>query len=395
MFLLALGLAALVAASGCIMRMMYADWPSEVAMEPEIVRLAGLNTEHDDYNVGLPPPSMGFDALLVFASNARSQGRTFGIETGRLRVRQDPYSPYEKKDMRRPVIQAERGGRFAFIPESPHNVRGPTGLFNAPRRPRPYPLVYSNLPPAEARRGTNDRTAKIVADFDSGGAGYVMVAEPLSWSEGGRPGDGDAWMFDLDEGGRRDLYFVGKDGKPRPFFGNLPEADDAYATYDFRRDELYFSSNRSGRWQLYRVKNRPRVQDFNQWLGDASRAADIEPAREFESDGNTMAPVVDGDWMFFASDRKGGYGQYDIYASKRGANGWERPVNLQKLMPRGVSLNTKANEFRPCALSLGIALEGNAGHRFDQRILVFSSDRPGGLGGYDLYLTALPEKTKD
>lgn len=392
--ILIFSLAVILLSSGCLMRMLYGNWPSAVAMEPRIVHLAGLNTPYDDYNVSAPPPPTGFDALLVFASNARSTGEVFSVETGRLRVRQDPYSPYKKKQSPPPYIQAERGGAFVFIPESPGNLRGPTALFHAPAKPRDYSLVFSNLPPANPGSDPNDRTAQIVREWDGNGKGYKMVEEPLSWSGGGKPQAGEAWMFDADPGGRRDLYFVGPDRKERPFFGNLPEADDAYATYDFRRDELYFSSNRSGRWQLYRVRNHPRVRDFNQWLGDASRAAGIEPAREFEADGNTLAPAVNGDWMFFASDRKGGYGQYDLYASHRGTNGWERPVNLQKLMPRGVAVNTKANEFRPCLLGMKISEADAAGTfvRSSQRLLVFSSDRPGGLGGYDLYLTALLEQ---
>lgn len=84
----------------------------------------------------------------------------------------------------------------------------------------------------------------------------------------------------------------------------------------------------------------------------------------------------DGHWMFFASDRPGGYGLYDIYVSWRADTSddfaWEAPVNL------GPTVNTQWNDN-------GTGYFANGGHP----ILFFGSDRRGGLGGTDLYMTAL------
>ena len=50
----------------------------------------------------------------------------------------------------------------------------------------------------------------------------------------------------------------------------------------------------------------------------------------------------DGNILFFASDRPGGYGGSDIWMSERDANGnWQEPVNL------GPIINTKGNERSP------------------------------------------------
>lgn len=54
-------------------------------------------------------------------------------------------------------------------------------------------------------------------------------------------------------------------------------------------------------------------------------------------------------------------------------------------MPDNAQVNTLDNEFRPSILGLGLR------NLYDLRVLLFSSDRPGGKGGYDLYVTALPE----
>lgn len=83
--------------------------------------------------------------------------------------------------------------------------------------------------------------------------------------------------------------------------------------------------------------------------------------------------------------RSGGLGGYDLYASTYDEEGGRAPVNPQELMPPGVAVNTEANEFRPSLLTL----RRETYHEL--RVLIFSSDRPGGQGGYALYLTALPD----
>lgn len=170
------------------------------------------------------------------------------------------------------------------------------------------------------------------------------------------------------------------------FFGNEPGADDAYAAYDFKRHVLYFSSNRSGRFQIYRFQNTSQYTDFSRWLGEVSLAEKIKPAMEFSAQGNTLAPYIEGNLVVFASDRPGGYGGYDLYASRYEDGRWQKSFNMQKIMPRGVEFNTKANEFRPSIMTMSLK-------DYQQlKLLIFSSDRPGGKGGYDLYVTALPQK---
>ena len=75
----------------------------------------------------------------------------------------------------------------------------------------------------------------------------------------------------------------------------------------------------------------------------------------------------DGQLLFFASDRKGGHGGIDIFMCSKTVDGtWGDPINL--------SFNTGANELSPFIAR-------------DNQTLYFSSDRPGGLGGYDIYMT--------
>lgn len=353
----------LTGVSGCIAQWMYGGIPNRVEMEPRVHALAGLNTGYDEFNAVAAPPPLHMDALVVFAGNAGSQGERFAIEAGRLRLTQNPYSQSRDKRPPPPRIESGRTGSFPLIPPAPGNLRGPTALVSPHIAERGY-----EHPPASHHMTL----------------GLTQDKAPLPWVGNGVLGDGGVWMFDSDHEGRRNLYFVAPDGRPRPFFGNLPGADEAYAAYDFQRHELYFSSNRSGRFQLYRYRNHSRNTDFARWLDNPALAARIEPAAEFHAEADTLAPFVEGNLLVFASNRPGGFGGFDLYASEHRDGAWSRPRNLQDLLPAGVEVNSASNEFRPSLLTMRLK------HYHELRLLLFSSDRPGGQGGYDLYVTALP-----
>ena len=77
----------------------------------------------------------------------------------------------------------------------------------------------------------------------------------------------------------------------------------------------------------------------------------------------------DGEWLVFAGNFSGqGYGNYDIYISYNTPQGWSAPINL------GENINTDFWESSP-SLSP------------DKNALYFSSNRPGGYGGKDIYVS--------
>lgn len=87
-------------------------------------------------------------------------------------------------------------------------------------------------------------------------------------------------------------------------------------------------------------------------------------------DSDEMHPTLspDGRRMYFASSREGGFGETDLYYSDLGGETWGKPVNL------GPQVNRPGREAFPF-----LGADGT---------LYFASDAAGGLGGFDLYRTA-------
>jgi hypothetical protein len=144
-------------------------------------------------------------------------------------------------------------------------------------------------------------------------------------------------------------------------------SDDVYLSLSQTLDTAYFCSDRSGNFDIY-MMIKPVATGLDEWF---SSAPAIPVAVDSLCSGSQdKCPYVSGKYMVFASDMPGGSGGFDIYLSVLKDGKWGAPVNL------GPGINTSANEYRPV---LGTDLY------FENRYLIFSSDRSGGMGGYDLY----------
>jgi outer membrane protein OmpA-like peptidoglycan-associated protein/Tol biopolymer transport system component len=87
----------------------------------------------------------------------------------------------------------------------------------------------------------------------------------------------------------------------------------------------------------------------------------------FKEGGQQITP--DGNWMVFsAKDYPEGLGSFDIYLSYQTENGWSERVHA------GNVINSEFWESAPCLSP-------------DKKQLYFASDRPGGFGGTDLYVS--------
>jgi hypothetical protein len=147
--------------------------------------------------------------------------------------------------------------------------------------------------------------------------------------------------------------------------------DDAYLSFDLKFDSAYFTSNIDGNFDIY-LKERPENMDIGSWFNldySASQKTD-----SINSSSDDKCPMVYNKFMVFTSDRPGGFGGFDLYYSVFKNGNWNTPVNF------GPKINTSANEYRPL---IGYHTS------FSNIFMIFSSDRTGGKGGYDLYFTGI------
>jgi len=127
---------------------------------------------------------------------------------------------------------------------------------------------------------------------------------------------------------------------------------------------LIFSSNRSGGrgdYDLW-ISTRPDVE--SDWAAPVNLGPVVNSSAY---DGETWLSL-DGLALFFSSSRPGGMGSYDLYLTTRRSRdaAWSQPVNL------GSAINTNSGEGAPFFSP-------------NMKTLYFDSDRPGGLGNYDLW----------
>lgn len=141
------------------------------------------------------------------------------------------------------------------------------------------------------------------------------------------------------------------------------EADPAFAP----DGKLYFISNRPR-------KNGDSRTDFDLWFVEALADGGWSAPRNAtelnsERDEYYISFSKAGD-AYFGSDRPGGFGDMDIYVSRRTDGHFLPPENL------GPGINTTASEHDACLIST------------DEDLLVFKSEnRPDGLGEADLYVS--------
>jgi Tol biopolymer transport system component len=138
-------------------------------------------------------------------------------------------------------------------------------------------------------------------------------------------------------------------------------------------EKFLISSDRDGVFDIYELDLPVNSSALDYLFGDTPKS----PTKiSINSTANDHMPFVYGDMLVFASDRAGGFGGYDLYYSMKTGSGWSEPVNF------GPNINSTQDEYRPVV----------SDHRdFSNRLMIFSSNRPGGLGGFDLYFVGIPK----
>jgi len=162
---------------------------------------------------------------------------------------------------------------------------------------------------------------------------------------------------------------------PVPFAGELlTRVHEGPLTFDRTGEQMFFTRNNNVKGKrkissdgISKLKIYSAIKFKDDWTA-------VEDLSFNMDESNTCHPAisVEGDKLYFASDREGGQGGMDIWVVRRKGDSWGEPVNL------GPKVNSPGNDAFPF-----IHADGT---------LYFASDGHAGLGGYDLFY-ALAEGT--
>jgi hypothetical protein len=190
-------------------------------------------------------------------------------------------------------------------------------------------------------------------------------------------GMGYLFLFASDKSGDLDIYLthnLANETYAEPVGLQVVNtgSNEAYPTFPPDSSALYFCSDRSGNFDILRVE----FHNTNDFLSNISAESpgSAERVDVVSSDSDDKCPHIFQDLMVFTSNRPGGYGGFDLYYSHFRDGAWTAPTNF------GPGINSEQDEYRPIIVALW---------EYRNEFMVFSSNRPGGKGGFDLYYVGI------
>ncbi len=342
---------------------------------PGVVNLRQINTVYNEYNAAAPPFYTA-NGYFLFSTDVGSTGDDFDIWLG-----------YCSLDL--------------------SGEDGPVDMENTP----PINYKVSPIGGAASSAGTNEFGPFLY--YDAASTEFLPDGDVLGWSAlTGYSGTYELIYASDTTGDGLDLYLLNDSNVGEAMNINIPGADDGYLCYDDTLGIAVFSSNRDGNFNIYSVNTTSEFA-FPGSLTEAGTAREVTPVSVLNSEFDETCPYIFENIVVFVSNRRDGT-TFDTYYSVFGEGGWGAPslfpdlytavidgeysgpmisaeaettfvVNSEGL-PAALQMNTPFNEYRP-VLFRGM---DNAGLMTDPYVMLFSSDRPCGYGGFDLYLALIP-----
>lgn len=294
------------------------------------VNLSDFNTEYDDYNS--TAPSLGRLIPFCFSTNRNSNGNEFDIIYQPMNVNFDKTSgilkvtnEYANWGVKRDDYEIIETGISKI--KTSGNEFGPNLLIGYSANEYNFTLMYSS-------------------DITTGNSqiNFVSNVTNRNFSE------------------PKEVEFLNS------------EFEDMYPTFNTEKSKIYFCSNRDGeKFDFFFVNVDPEME--TELLLSDNSDYEVFLDSSLSSSYNDKCPFIFEDKMVFASDRVGGFGGFDLYYCNYENGVWSEPINF------GEKINTEFDEYRPILINEGVS--------WTQTMMVFSSNRPEGLGGFDLYFVGI------
>lgn len=312
------------------------------------VNLSDLNSQYDDRN--LPAPWISLRQPIFFSSNRNTNGETYDIVWEHLYLEWDKESGVLTVDGR-----DDSARDYSFLDTIIEKITVPGNEYG--------PFFFSYASYAEDIYKWKD--VLVYADDASENKNIKFVYS--DWT-----GEGETHEIL----GPFNINFLNSDQDDYyPSFWGEGMLFSMYQEFEVDKvSRVFFSSNRNGNFDLYQTLL-PHGNNFTELL-KLDTIFTTSKLDILSSEANEKCPFMNGNLMIFTSDRPGGYGGYDLYYAILKEGQWSTPVNF------GNKINTEYNEFRPVSVLMW---------EFNLDLMLFSSDRPGGIGGYDLYYVGIPK----
>lgn len=317
------------------------DWDHPEGTFPETpVNMSNINTEFDDYNSDIP--TLGETFPLCFSSSRNSKGSDYDIVYKLMTIN------FSKTNGRLDIFENTSSNLGIYIENS--------NIHNALRK---INTSSSEFGPYLIPKGSNPNGANENKRFEM----YIFL-----YSNNSSGNQDIKFTHNL----QNELYEQPKEIK----FLNS-EFDDAYPTLNKDLSKIYFTSDRENDFNIFSTSI-----DNNKDLVDVltnTAEAPIEKETILSSQSDDKCPYISNNFIVFTSNREGGFGGYDLYYSYFDNGKWSIPQNF------GDKVNTSYDEYRPIV---------RQEWQFTNDFMIFSSNRPGGKGGFDLYYVGI-EKIMD
>jgi hypothetical protein len=300
----------------------------------EVINFREVNTGYDDYNSAGPMYFMRDDFSLVFSTNRYSNGNNFDLVAYHCQVYFNQVNAsieFFPDQLESPLFDTINSG---------FNEWGP--------------FLTSDFTQQIYHGGSTDETARLFFSSDQTGNHDIYC-----------------WYFTADNN------FTPKDStgaisalRTSHEEGYLCLHQGISSGYE----TAYFTSNREGTFDIFKAEGEANLQI------ETSDSLKITKMEQLSGSSDDKCPYIVNNMMVFTSDREGGYGGFDLWYSVYNDGIWSDPENF------GPGINTEYNEYRPIIIPTDP-------ERFLNDMKIFSSDRPGGIGGYDLYYVGMKKRS--